>query len=86
MLTWPTKGERFSEADFEKKDYLFPKLQIRAYTSQWFKFRHNTWSRHVFMQPGIHNNLKEMLLWCHYLNKFIFHRHLLQTSQLKTVL
>lgn len=23
------------------------------------------------MQPGIHNNLKEMLLWCHYLNVYI---------------
>lgn len=27
-----------------------------------------------------------MLLWCHYLNNFIFRCHLLQTTQLKSTL
>lgn len=38
------------------------------------------------MQLETYKNLKEMLLWCDYLNNLIFHCHLLQIAQLKTSL
>lgn len=79
MHTWPTEGKRVSELNskgrvihlFKEKITHFP-LYIRAWTSRWFKFSHNTWPPSIFMRLGIHNNLKNMLFQCHYLKNYYF--------------